>query len=119
VRILVVDDSAVMRRIILRVLADAGFRDNVEADHGQTALRVLERGGVELMLTDWNMPVMNGLELVTQVRANRWGLPILMVTTNAAPMDVIQALEAGVNNYVVKPFTSDTLRAKVLDVLGG
>jgi two-component system, chemotaxis family, chemotaxis protein CheY len=117
-RILVVDDSATMRRIVMRGLAEMGYTDIAEAENGQTALDLVLAGGIDLIITDWNMPVMNGLEFVTGVRASNSGIPILMVTTNASNQDVIQALGAGVTNYVVKPFTPATLKEKVLAVLG-
>ena len=117
-KVLVVDDSATMRRIITRVLGEIQFKDCVEADNGESALRVLNQGGIELILTDWNMPVMNGLEFVNQLRVKFPDLPVLMVTTNASPEDVVQALQAGVNSYVVKPFTPDTLKRKLMDIVG-
>ena len=116
-KILVVDDSATMRRIILRTLTDMGYTDCVEAENGQAALTAFERGGVELVITDWNMPIMSGLEFVTELRAVDANLPILMVTTNASNQDVFQALKAGVNNYVVKPFTPATLKEKIMALL--
>ena len=116
-RVLVVDDSATMRRIVLRTLSDMGYKDCVEAENGQAALDVVEKGGIELIITDWNMPVMSGLEFVTEVREKNAGIPILMVTTNASNQDVLQALKAGVSNYVVKPFTPETLKEKVLSVI--
>jgi len=117
-KILVVDDSATMRRIVMRSLTDMGYKDFAEAENGQVALNAVQAGGIDLVITDWNMPVMSGLEFVTELRATHPDLPILMVTTNASNQDVFQALSAGVNNYVVKPFTPDTLKEKVLAVLG-
>lgn len=116
-KILVVDDSATMRRIVIRTLSGMGYQDFVEADNGQNALDAFEKGGVELVITDWNMPVMSGLDFVTALREKHPKVPILMVTTNASNMDVIQALKAGVNNYVVKPFTPETMKEKVLATL--
>jgi two-component system chemotaxis response regulator CheY len=118
-KILVVDDSATMRRIVLRGLSDMGYTEFVEAENGQAAMTAVEKGGIGLIITDWNMPVMSGLEFVTELRANNHDMPVLMVTTNASNQDVFQALKAGVNNYVVKPFTPDTLKEKVLAVLEG
>jgi two-component system chemotaxis response regulator CheY len=117
-KILVVDDSATMRRIVIRTLTDIGYKDFVEAENGQLALAAVLKGGIELVITDWNMPVMNGLEFVTELRAAHPDLPVLMVTTNGSSVDVIQALKAGVNNYVVKPFTPATMKEKVLAMLG-
>ena len=117
-KILVVDDSATMRRIVLRTLNEMGYKDCVEAENGLVALTAAQAGGIGLVITDWNMPIMSGLEFVTELRTTHPDLPILMVTTNASNQDVFQALSAGVTNYVVKPFTADTLRDKVLAVLG-
>ena len=116
-KILVVDDSGTMRRIIIRTLTDMGYSDFIEAENGQVALNAVEKGGIELIITDWNMPIMSGLEFVTQARVIEPDLPILMVTTNASNQDVIQALKAGVNNYVINPFTLDTMREKVSAIL--
>lgn len=116
-KILVVDDSATMRRIVIRALGEIGYRDVVEADNGQTALRAFQKGDVDMIITDWNMPVMSGLDLVTEVRQAAPAVPILMVTTNASSQDVVQALQAGVTNYVVKPFSAETFKEKVEAVL--
>jgi two-component system chemotaxis response regulator CheY len=78
----------------------------------------LGQGGVEMIITDWNMPEMDGLEFVKTVRGSNPSIPILMVTTNAAKEDIVEALQAGVNNYVVKPFTPDTLKEKIESLLG-
>lgn len=118
-RFLVVDDSSTMRRIIKNTLDKIGYGEVVEAENGKDALKTLAGGGFDMVITDWNMPVMDGLEFVKQVRAGNFGqVPILMVTTMAAKEDVIQALKAGVNNYVVKPMTPETLKEKVDQVLG-
>ena len=116
-KILVVDDSATMRRIAIRALAGMGYTDCVEAENGQVALDQVAKGGIGLVITDWNMPVMSGLEFVTELRTTNTTLPVLMVTTNASNQDVFQALGAGVTNYVVKPFTPETLKEKVLAIL--
>jgi len=113
--ILVVDDSPTMRRIICNTLERIGFENSIEADNGKSALEQMEENEVELIITDWNMPVMNGLEFVTEIRGNQEykELPILMVTTRGMKDDVLQAVHAGVNNYVVKPFTPETLESKI------
>jgi two-component system, chemotaxis family, chemotaxis protein CheY len=118
-KILVVDDSLTMRRIIVNSLNRLGFKDIVEADNGRKAFDALSGGGIDLLLTDWNMPEVSGLELVHMVRKEDKlkGTPILMITTNSAKEEVIEALRAGVNNYVVKPFTPDTLKEKILSVV--
>jgi len=116
-RILVVDDSTTMRRIIANSLKAVGFEDSVEAGDGQQALETLD--GVDMLLTDWNMPNMDGLTLVKAVRANpaTAGLPIIMVTSEGARDEVMEALAAGVNDYIVKPFTKDILAEKVRGML--
>lgn len=114
-KILTVDDSTTMRRIIVNTLARLGFKDVVQADNGKTGLAKLEEvSGVDLIITDWNMPEMDGLEFVKHTRQGPYkDVPILMVTTNAAKEDIVEALQAGVNNYVVKPFTPETLKEKI------
>lgn len=115
--VLVVDDSATMRRIVTRTLGELGRFGFVEAENGHQALEAVEKGGIGLVITDWNMPVMNGLEFVTQLRVFNSDLPVLMLTTNASDKDVIQALKAGVTNYIVKPFAPNTLKEKVIAIL--
>jgi two-component system chemotaxis response regulator CheY len=90
----------------------------VEGENGKSGLEKLGQGGVEMIITDWNMPEMDGLEFVKTVRGSNPSIPILMVTTNAAKEDIVEALQAGVNNYVVKPFTPDTLKEKIESLLG-
>lgn len=119
-KILTIDDSTTMRRIIINTLSRIGYKDVVQADHGKSGLAKLEEGGVDLIITDWNMPEMDGLEFVKRVRAGDYkDVPILMVTTNAAKEDIVEALQAGVNNYVVKPFTPETLKEKIELLLNG
>jgi two-component system chemotaxis response regulator CheY len=114
-KFLVVDDSSTMRRIIKNSLKRIGFEDIVEAENGRDALEKL--ADVDIILTDWNMPEMDGLEFVKRVRSSDSKIPILMVTTNAAKDDIVEALKNGVNNYIVKPFTPETLKEKVETVL--
>jgi two-component system chemotaxis response regulator CheY len=114
-KFLVVDDSSTMRRIIKNSLKRIGFEDIVEAENGRDALEKLT--DVDIILTDWNMPEMDGLEFVKRIRASDSKIPILMVTTNAAKDDIVEALKNGVNNYIVKPFTPETLKEKVEAVL--
>jgi two-component system chemotaxis response regulator CheY len=113
--VLVVDDSSTMRRIIINTLNKIGDHVYSEAGNGQEGLDVLAAGPVDLVITDWNMPVMSGVEFVRALRANgaTSRLPVLMVTTNAAEEDIVEALKAGVSNYVVKPFTPDTIKEKI------
>lgn len=118
-RALVIDDSRVMRRIVSGILNPLGF-ETVEAEHGRAALDVLESGlPVDLACVDWNMPVMDGLEFVTSVRANRaWrNVTLMMVTTESETGQIVRALAAGAHEYVIKPFTPDAIREK-LQLLG-
>lgn len=115
---LVVDDSSTMRRIIRNTLAKIGHNNVTEAEDGKDALSKMDNT-IDIVVTDWNMPVMDGLQLVKEIRAGDFkAIPILMVTTNAAKDDVIQALKAGVNNYVVKPMTPETLEEKIKSITG-
>ena len=116
-KILVVDDSSTMRRIIKNTLKKLGFEDIADAEDGADGLKKLE--GSELIITDWNMPNVNGLEFVKAIRANAnfKTVPIIMVTTEAAKTDIIDAIKAGVNSYVVKPFTPEVLSEKINQVL--
>jgi len=118
VKILIVDDSSTMRRIIINTLSRIGYTDVIEGENGKNGLEKLGQGGVEMIITDWNMPEMDGLEFVKTVRGQNPSIPILMVTTNAAKEDIVEALQAGVNNYVVKPFTPETLKEKIESLLG-
>jgi len=119
-KILVVDDSSTMRRIIKNTLGRLGHKDILEAEDGAVAWKVMgENEGIDILVTDWNMPEMNGLELVQKVRAEEKyaDLPIIMVTTEGGKTEVITALKAGVNNYIVKPFTPQVLQEKLEAVL--
>jgi len=116
---LVIDDSRTMRRIVSGILKDLGF-ETVDAEHGRAALDLLEDGlEVDLACVDWNMPVMDGLEFVTAVRANReWrDVTLMMVTTESEMNQIVRALAAGAHEYVIKPFTPDAIRDK-LQLLG-
>ena len=119
-KILVVDDSKVMRRIVINALGALKPEAILEAEDGKEACAVLsENSDVGLVLTDWNMPVMNGLALIESMRSNpaTKSTPIVMITTESEKENVITAIKAGANNYVVKPFTPDVLLKKVQDVL--
>ena len=114
-KILIVDDFSTMRRIIKNVLQDLGFNNTEEADDGTTALPMLRSGSYDFLITDWNMPGMQGIDLVQAVRADtKMGkMPILMVTAEAKKEQIVKAAEAGINRYIVKPFTPETLREKI------
>ena len=117
--IITVDDSSTMRRIIKNTLQKLGFETILEAGNGVEALEVMSKNKVDMVVTDWNMPEMDGLTFVKAVRAKEEykDLPILMITTEAAKEDILTALRSGVNNYVVKPFTPETLQEKVFKLL--
>ena len=118
-KILAVDDSPTMRRIIVNTLKRAGYTDVIEASDGRDALEKLNTDRIILVITDWNMPQMDGLTLVKALRSSDEfkQLPILMITTRSVRDDIVKALKAGVNNYIVKPFSPETLRAKIQEVL--
>ncbi len=117
--ILVVDDFSTMRRIIKNLLHDLGYQNVSEADDGNTALPLLRSGKFDLLITDWNMPGMGGLELLRQVRSDPQlsGLPVLMLTAEAKREQIVEAAQAGVSGYVVKPFTAVTLKEKIDKIL--
>ena len=119
-KIITVDDSATMRRIIKNSLVAIGYTDVIEAENGQAGLHKIESEAVECVITDWSMPVMTGLELIRALRANPkfQTLPILMVTALGQKEEIVQAITAGANGYIVKPFEPDTLQAKLQQVLG-
>jgi len=114
-KILIVDDFSTMRRIIKNLLRDLGFNNTQEADDGITALPMLQSGKFDLLITDWNMPGMQGIDLLKAVRAdeNLRQLPVLMVTAESKREQIVEAAQAGVNGYVVKPFTAGTLEEKI------
>jgi len=114
-KILVVDDFSTMRRIIKNLLRDLGFTNTDEADDGNTALPMLKTGKYDFLVTDWNMPGMTGIDLLKTVRADDdlKSLPVLMVTAEAKRDQIVAAAQAGVNGYVVKPFTAAVLKEKI------
>ena len=114
-KVLVVDDMSTMRRIVKNVLKQIGFSDMVEAKNGQDALNKLKANDIGLIVSAWNMPVMQGIELLRVVRADAAmkHLPFLMVTAEAQKENIIEAVQAGVSNYVVKPFTAEALQGKL------
>ena len=114
-KILIVDDFSTMRRIIKNLLRDLGFTNTSEADDGLTALPMLQSGAFDFLVTDWNMPGMSGIDLLRQVRQDERlkSLPVLMGTAEAKREQIIEAAQAGVNGYVVKPFTAQALKEKI------
>ena len=114
-KVLIVDDFSTMRRIIKNLLRDLGFTNTYEADDGNTALPMLKNGDFEFVVTDWNMPIMQGIDLLKEIRKdpNLKHLPVLMVTAEAKREQIIEAAQAGVNGYIVKPFTAITLKEKL------
>jgi two-component system chemotaxis response regulator CheY len=115
IKILVVDDFATMRRIIKNLLRDLGFLNVAEADDGSSAVPLLQNGSFDFVITDWNMPNMKGIELLKVMRSDERlkKTPVLMVTAEAKRDQIIEAASAGVNGYVVKPFTAETLKLKI------
>ena len=118
--VLVVDDSSTMRRIVKQCLAKCGFTNVTEAANGAEALERCSEQQFACVLTDWNMPKVDGLQLTVQLRQNPnyAKVPIMMVTTEGGKKDVIEALTKGVNSYIVKPFTPDVVKSKMDDLLG-
>ena len=112
-RVLVADDSSTMRKIILRSLQAVGVTEVTEAADGAEAISLFKPGEFDLVLTDWNMPGMTGLEVVQRIRTQDAAIPVIMVTTEAEKTRVLEAIQAGVSDYLVKPFTADTLREKL------
>ncbi len=112
-QVLVADDSSTMRKIIIRSLVAVGAPDVTEAADGAQAVEFFTHGSFDLVLTDWNMPGKSGLEVVREIRAQDAHVPIIMVTTETEKSRVVQAISAGVTDYLVKPFTADTLREKL------
>lgn len=114
-KILVVDDFSTMRRIVKNILRQLGFNNILEADDGSTGLDILQKEKIDMVISDWNMPKMTGLELLKVVRADDAlrDIPFLMVTAEAQQENIIEAVKSGVNNYIVKPFTAETLGKKI------
>jgi len=118
-KFLAVDDSPTMRRIVANTLKRLGYEDVVEATNGKEALEKLATNSVNFIITDWNMPEMDGLEFVQNVKANgdTAEVPILMITTRGVKDDIVDAMKAGVNSYIVKPFTPQVLKEKIDSIL--
>jgi two-component system chemotaxis response regulator CheY len=118
-KFLIVDDFSTMRRMVKGVLNELGYSNVTEADDGSTALPLLRDGNFDFLITDWNMPGMPGLELLKAVRAipKLAKLPVLMLTAEAKRNQIVEAAQAGVNGYVIKPFTADVLKKKLTKIL--
>jgi two-component system chemotaxis response regulator CheY len=118
-KILIVDDFSTMRRIVRNLLQELGYQNIQEADDGNTALPMLKTGSFDFLITDWNMPILPGLELLKAVRADPKlaHLPVLMVTAEAKREQIVEAAQAGVSGYVIKPFTAQTLGEKLAKIL--
>ena len=117
-KFLVVDDFSTMRRIVRNLLKELGFTNVDEAEDGAIALQKLQAGGIDFVVTDWNMPNMDGLTLLQTIRAtsNLKHLPVLMITAEAKKENIITAAQAGANGYIVKPFTAGTLSEKLTKI---
>ena len=120
-KILTVDDFSTMRRIIKSMLRQLGYNNIVEAEDGAAALNLMQREKVDFVISDWNMPHMSGLDLLRAIRAdeNLKPIPFLLVTAEALKEYVVEAVKAGVDNYVVKPFTAETLKEKIDTIFQG
>lgn len=117
-KILIVDDFSTMRRIIKNTLRQIGFSNVVEADDGKRAVTILDTDKIDLIISDWNMAEMTGIELLRHVRGSDIykDTPFLMVTAEAQQQNIIEAVQAGVSNYVVKPFTADVIQEKIQQI---
>lgn len=113
IRVLVADDSSTMRKIIIRALSALGITEITEAENGEVAIKKFPTAPFDLVLTDWNMPVKSGLEVIQAIRAINTDTPIIMITTEAEKRRVVEAIQAGVTDYLVKPFEADDLKQKV------
>lgn len=121
IKILVVDDFATMRKVVRNLLKQVGYDDIVEAEDGVMALKAMKSQKIDVVVSDWNMPNMSGLELLKAVRADAelTKTPFLMVTAEALQDNVVAAVKAGVNNYIVKPFTAEVLNEKIKKIMEG
>ena len=120
IKILVVDDFSTMRRIVKNILKQLGFSNMSEADDGATAWEELQKNSYDLIISDWNMPKMSGLDLLKKVRADDSlkAVPFLMVTAEAQKQNVVEAVKEGVTNYIVKPFTAEAVSDKLEKIFG-
>ncbi len=117
-KIMVVDDMSTMRRIVKNVLKQLGFSNIEEAENGKDAFEKIKQGGFGFVVSDWNMPVMTGIELLRAIRADEAlkTLPVMLVTAEAQKENIIEAVQAGVSNYIVKPFTAEQIQEKITKI---
>ncbi len=117
-KVLVVDDMVTMRRIVKNILKQLGFGNIDEAENGQEALQKLRAETFGFVVSDWNMPVMTGIDMLRAIRADDKlkAIPVLMVTAEAQQSNLIEAVQAGVSNYIVKPFTAETMQEKIAKI---
>ncbi len=119
-KVLIVDDFATMRRILRNILKQIGFKNMIEADNGKNALKELKKEKVDLIMCDWNMPEMPGIDLLKNIKADDElkDIPFVMVTAEAQKDNIVEAVKAGVSNYIIKPFTAETINEKLKKVFG-
>ena len=117
-KILVVDDMVTMRKIVKNVLKQLGFSNIEEAENGQDGLQKLRAGQFNFVVSDWNMPVMTGIDMLRAIRADEKlkAIPVLMVTAEAQQSNLVEAVQAGVSNYIIKPFTAETMQEKLAKI---
>ncbi|MBW2605037.1 MAG: response regulator [Deltaproteobacteria bacterium] len=120
-KVLIVDDFSTMRRIVRNILKQIGFTNMIEADNGKNALKVLKKENVDLILCDWNMPEMPGIDLLKAIKSDDElkNIPFVMVTAEAQKDNIIDAVKAGVSSYIVKPFTAETVTEKLNTIFKG
>jgi two-component system, chemotaxis family, chemotaxis protein CheY len=117
-KILIVDDMVTMRRIVKNVLKQLGFSNIDEAENGQDGLQKLKSSKYDFVVSDWNMPVMTGIDMLRAIRADEQlkAIPVLMVTAEAQQKNLVEAVQAGVSNYIIKPFTAETMQEKLAKI---
>lgn len=118
-KVLIVDDFATMRKIVRNILKQIGFTNMIEAENGKAALKALKKDSVDLVLCDWNMPEMSGIDLLKTLKSDDElkDIPFVMVTAEAQKDNIIEAVGAGINSYIVKPFTAETISKKLKAIL--
>lgn len=119
-KVLIVDDFSTMRKIVRNIIKQLGFKNIIEADDGKSAVKELKKGKVDLILCDWNMPEMSGIDLLKTVRSDDElkDTPFVMITAEAQKDNILEAVKEGVSNYIVKPFTAETISEKLTKIFG-